>query len=69
LRKVLKIVYSKKITLNINGNTIHSSFKIPINKNLHQLMSFSDEKDIYLLRDTIEIEILVLDEMSIIISH
>ncbi len=44
LRKVLKIVYTSKIALNINGNAIHSSFKIPINKNLHQLMSFNDEK-------------------------
>jgi hypothetical protein len=59
LRKVLKFVYTSKIALNINGNAIHSSFKIPINKNLHQLMSFSDEKIHILIKRYVEIEIFV----------
>lgn len=57
LRKVLKIVYTSKIALNINGNAIHSSFKISINKNLHQLMSFSDEKRHIFIKRYVEIEI------------
>ncbi len=30
--KIMKLAYTRKTTFNINGNTIHSTFAIPLNK-------------------------------------
>ncbi len=30
--KIMKLAYTRKTTFNINGNTIHSSLAIPLNK-------------------------------------
>jgi len=30
--KIMKVVYTRKTTFNINGSTIHSTLAIPLNK-------------------------------------
>lgn len=40
----MRLIYTRKITSNINGITIHSVLAILLNKNLTNLKSLSDEK-------------------------
>jgi hypothetical protein len=40
----MKLIYTRKITFNINGMAIHSTLAIPLNKNLNELKKLSDEK-------------------------
>jgi hypothetical protein len=42
--KVIKLTYTRKVTFNINGTIIHFALTIPLNKNLTQLNTSSDEK-------------------------
>ncbi len=42
--KVMKLTYTRKITFNINGMTIHSTLAIPLNENFNELKTLSDEK-------------------------
>jgi len=42
--KVMKLAYIGKVTLNINGMTIHFAFAIPLNNFFNKLKALSDEK-------------------------
>ncbi len=40
----MKLAYTSKVALNINGTTIHFALVIPLNKNYNELKSLGDEK-------------------------
>jgi hypothetical protein len=42
--KIMKLAYTSKVALNINGTTIHFALVIPLNKNYNELKSLGDEK-------------------------
>jgi len=43
---IMTLTYRRKTT-NINNNTIHFAFAIPINKNFNEFKALSDEKMIF----------------------
>ncbi len=42
--KVMKLTYTRKVTFNINGRTIHFALAISLNKILTKLNALNDEK-------------------------
>jgi hypothetical protein len=65
--KVIKLTYTRKVTFNIIGTIIHFALKIPLNKNLTQLNTSSDEK-YYTFTKTYDfyLFLLVIDKISLV---
>jgi len=64
MQKAILMVYTSKMTYNIDGTTIHSRLSLPLN--YKPLQSLSIERLNSLLKTYDELQLLVLDEVSLI---
>ncbi len=62
--KIMKLAHIRKITFNIKGTTIHSTFVIPLNKNLTKLNALIDERRDTFISTYDQLCLFVIDEIS-----
>jgi hypothetical protein len=60
--EIMKLMYTEKITFNINGMNIISTFAIPLNKKFNELKTLNDEKCDSLIKKYDQLHLLVIDE-------
>jgi hypothetical protein len=64
--KFMKLAYIGKTKFNINGMTIHSTFAIPLNKNLIELNALSHERWDIFIKTYDQLCLLVINEVFLV---
>ncbi len=64
--KIMKLTYTKKVTFNINGITMHFALAISLNKILTKLNALNDEKCDTFIKTYDQFCLLVIDEISLV---
>jgi hypothetical protein len=67
--EVMKLRYIRKIKININGTTIHSTLAILLNSCFNELKTSNDEKHDTLIKPYIQFQLVVIDEYLLIIDY
>jgi hypothetical protein len=65
----MKLAYIGRVTFNINGTIIHSTFSIALNKNYNELKTLSDEKHDTLINTYDQLQMLIIDEISLVCNR
>jgi ATP-dependent DNA helicase PIF1 len=64
--KIMILAYTSKVSFNINGTTIHFALLILLKKKNNELKSLGDEKCDILIKTYDQLQMLVIDEISLV---
>jgi hypothetical protein len=67
--KIMKLTYTKKVTFNINGITMHFALTISLNKILTKLNALNDEKCDTFIKTYDQFCLLVINEISLVCNR